>query len=404
MTSTIAPPDTGTEELDFPFRSSISTHPAPMTVSMNSNTPTKASLDLLISNDGFSEIEIESLTITFTVADDNWGEDASGILTPVWNKVSRPKPELPPGWTEDTSSPEPGRFTFKPKNKKAQPDDALRLHLDDIHVSAIKGITDVVISIETPGGRPEFKEATHSIGKFPVGFELKNFRADDPIVENGQSTKINWTVGGDRDVHYQFFVNGVERKNRSGRIEPPFNTGPLHATTIYKIIAKQQVGNDWLPYSDSAVVHVHGGEITAANALIADLRPALLATLTTGEHRSSNGRRFTPNQQYRGKFRGPGDGLIVGVLKISGEGNAKAEVTALLACEGFPATEVKASIGDSGYSKQHIIMPLPGGELCRVRVIPKSHNNLSATVQFALHWVSLSGDTRAPDVVYPVYD
>ncbi|TMR42510.1 hypothetical protein [Actinomadura geliboluensis] len=96
MTSTIAPPSIETEERNFPFRSSISTHPAPMTVSESSNAPTKASLDLLISNDGFSRIEFESLTITFAVAGNDWGEDAPSILTPVWDKVSRPKLELPP--------------------------------------------------------------------------------------------------------------------------------------------------------------------------------------------------------------------------------------------------------------------------------------------------------------------
>ncbi|QKG27264.1 hypothetical protein [Actinomadura verrucosospora] len=392
MTSTIAAPDTDTAERDFPFRSSISTQPAPMTVSKDSNTPTKASLDLLISNDGFSHIDIESLTITFTVADDNWGQDASGILTPVWNKVSRPKPELPPGWAEDTSSPEPGQFTFKPENKKVKPNDALRLHLDDIHVSAIEGITDVVVSVEVPDGQPEFKDATHSIGKFPIGFEMKDFRADDPIVENGQSTKLNWKVGGDDNVVYNFFVNGVEKELRSGRIEPPFDTGPLHATTVYKITAKQQVGGDWLLYSDSTVVHVHGGEITAANALIAGLRPALLKTLLSYHSFEVIG-AGTEESKYR--CTGSADGLIVGELKITGEGKAEAELAVRLTCEGFPPVEAKAPAGGNDlYFGQYIIMPLPGGEVCEVQV--KAKNVETTTGWVNLHWVSLSGDNRSP--------
>ncbi len=393
MTSTIAPPSIETEERNFPFRSSISTHPAPMTVSESSNAPTKASLDLLISNDGFSRIEFESLTITFAVAGNDWGEDAPSILTPVWDKVSRPKLELPPGWTEVTGDQEPGQFTFKPANKEAGPNDALRLHLDDIHVSAIEGITDVVVSIEAPDGRPGFKDATHSIGKFPTGFELKNFRADDPIVENGRSTKLNWTVNGDHNVRYQFFVNGVEKKLGGGRIEPPFHTGPLHTTTVYEIVAEHQVGNDWLPYSDSTVVQVHGGDITAANALIAGLRPALLKTLISFESQEVIG---GGGEEAKYECQGPGDGLVVGELSISeGQERAQADLEVQLTCKGFAPVAARVSAGTGGgYTRQHIIMPIPGGEVCEVRI--KAENSSSTTGRVKLYWVSLSGDNRAP--------
>ncbi|GAA2125109.1 hypothetical protein [Actinomadura napierensis] len=397
MTSTIAPPDTDTGEQDFPFRSSISTHPAPMTVSKSPSTPTKASLDVLISSYAFSNIEFESLTITFTVAGNNWGEDAPDILTPVWNKVS-PKIELPPGWSQDTSNPEPGQFTFKPKNEKAEPDDALRLHLDDIHVSAIEGITDVVISVEAPGDKPKFKDATHPIGKFPIGFELKNFRADDPIVENGQSTKVNWRVDGDDNAIYQFFVNGVEKKLEGGRIEPPFDTGPLHTTTVYKITAKQEVSNGWIPYSDSTVVYVHDGDVTAANALIAGLRPALLKTLISYDVPKiiGEGRAGTKYQ-----YTGPGDGLIVGELTISGGEGAKAELEVRLICEGFPTTEAKVSVGSSdGYSRKHIVTPVPSGEAWTA-LINVENSSGTTTGRVKIYWVSLSGDNRSPSRLWP---
>ncbi|QKW37517.1 hypothetical protein HUT06_28820 [Actinomadura sp. NAK00032] len=392
MTTTIAPPSTEAEERVFPFRSSISTHPAPMTASESPNAPTKASLDLLISNDGFSRVKFESLTITFAVAGDDWEADAPSILTPVWNKVSRPKLELPPGWTEDTGDQEPGQFTFKPADNEAGPNDALRLHLDGIHVSAIEGITDVVISIETPRGRPGYEDATHSIGKFPIGFELKNFRADDPIVENGRSTKLDWTVDGDRNVTYQLFVNGVEKHLEGGRIEPPFHTGPLHTTTVYELIAKHQVGNDWLPYSDSTVVQVHGGEITAANALIAGLRPALLKTLISYETQEVIG---NGGEAAKYECKGPGDGLVVGELTITGGEGEQADLEVQLICQGFAPVVARASAGTcGGCTRQHIIMPIPGGEVCEVRI--QAENSSNTTGRVKLYWVSLSGDNRAP--------
>ncbi|MEW2354907.1 hypothetical protein [Spirillospora sp. NPDC029432] len=359
MTSTISPPDTATQQRDFPFRSSISTHPAPMTVSKNSSTPTKASLDILISNDGFSHVELESLTITFKVADNDWAKDTPGMLTPVWNRVSAPKPELPPGWTEDTSNPKSGAFTFKPQNKKAGPNDVLRLHLDNIHVSTKTGITNVVISVKTPSGTPKFKTATHSIGKFPIGFELKNFRADDPIVENGQSTKINWTTDGDDNVIYQFFVDGVEKKD--GVIKPPFDTGPLHATTVYKITAKHQVGDDWIPYSDSTVVHVHGGEltaskiscdqITASKADFTKLQPAFVELLASWEEKwewAFFGDDYPKTIKQTSVRDRPLKGLLVGELVIT-----------------FPSEGLrrgKFTLGIWGVGKNHASFDLPISE------------------------------------------
>lgn len=458
MTSTIAPSDadTDTGERGFPFRSSISTQPAPMTVSRNPSKPTKASLDVLISNDDFTEIACESLTIEFNVADDDWNEDAASILTPVWKKVSWPKPELPPGWVEDTSDPRPGVFTFRPENKVVGPSDALRLHLDNIHVSTCKGITDVVISVKTPSGT---KDVTHSIGKFPVGFTLENFRADDPIVENGRSTKLNWTVEGDDNAEYEFFVNGVKKELEGNRIEPPFDTGPLHTTTVYKIVAKHQVGQDWIPHSDSTVVQVHGGTITASSVLVnGDITAsnALINRNITASNALVNGditasealikRRITApnavvngesaaicaimtrpwwkeakdrgfpimNSSLDGTFKCYGPGLIVGELRIWGEAGREASIAAKLTCvefksgyrsademipAEFPSIEVQASTGGTvRHARQHFIMPVLNEDTWRIEVRARpTQKKMPVSCRFEFNWVSLSRDNRPPD-------
>ena len=425
MTSTIAPPtaDADTEEDDFPFRSSISTQPAPMTVSKNSSNPTKASLDILISNDGLDDVPCQSLTVEFTVADDDWGLDAENILTPVWRKVSWPEPELPPGWVEDTSDQRSGVFTFRPENNVAEPNDTLRLHLDNIHVSAVKGITNIVIYVETPEGKPTYKPAVHSLGKFPHGFQLTNFRADDPIVESGQSTTLNWTVDGDDDVSYRFFVNGTEKELKNGTIQPPYDTGPLHSTTIFKISAIHQVGNDMIPFSDSTVVHVHGGDLTAstirskqiiaskvktrkitARQAVIHLRPpALVETMADSWQMTMAQWRHDAKVQEIRIENQPCDGFLTGEFRVTlpgrfrTTGSIRLDLVHRIYRTDLPIMTTNMQFNkEAGYAKQHFNLFFPCDEKWWLIVgRPATAGTLPAEtlLQLNLYWIKLGADS-----------
>jgi hypothetical protein len=211
----------------FPFRTSVTTQPAPLTASENASNPVKGTVDVLISKGTFGDYKFKALTVGFTAAT-NWDKDAPNVLTPAWTSVV-PTLSLPPGWSQDTSDPVDGKIRIVPKNGVATRTDVVRLRLDGVPISAKVGVTPVTISVEPTSG--DAPQQVHELGKFPAGFSVTGFRADDPVVQHGEATTIRWTATEDSDVSYTFFVNSTEVPAPVGTIYP---TGPLHGNTVYR--------------------------------------------------------------------------------------------------------------------------------------------------------------------------
>lgn len=241
----------------FPLRTSIVTRPAPLIVSESASNPNLAAIDVLVSASAFARPKFTALTIAFK-ARDNWDNDAADVLTPAWNSVVATL-DLPHGWTHDTSDPAPGRFRIIPQDGGIKPNDAVRLRLDQVPVSATLGVTNVTISLEVAtGDAPD--PSVHQLGKFPRGFTVEGFRADDPVVEHGEATAVRWKASGGDNVDYRFYVNGTERGDK---ITSPFHTGPLHGNSTFQLVATMQVGPDTVKHAFSTAVQVNGGDITA---------------------------------------------------------------------------------------------------------------------------------------------
>ncbi|TDD26655.1 hypothetical protein E1287_36155 [Actinomadura sp. KC06] len=377
----------------FPLRTSVTTQPAPLTVSPSESRPAAGSLDVLVSCGPFDSPEFQQLNIVFTVAD-GWDNDDAEILTPDWETVVA-SIDLPAGWERDTSQDIKGRFTFAPKDQKAKPNDTLRLHLDIERLSAKIGITNVVFTIKPVAHQTRPEPVIIPLGKFPPGFSLTNFRADDPIVEYGEATKIRWDVSGDQGVSYEYYVNGQKSPLPSAQIKSPMDTGPLQRVTVYKLHAKYQVGSEWTTHDSSAVVHVNRGDIianniTANNAEIAGMPPSCAKLVKKYDFPVNNS---TKNWNIGNPGR-PDDGLIVGILLIDSAEHVEASITLELVSTLTPTSKVTVTSPNSTFPCDHFVALAPAE--AAYRVFLKTTGNGEIHGYMRLYWMSMTNNYTPP--------
>jgi hypothetical protein len=163
-----------------------------------------------------------------------------------------------------------------------KPNDALRLRLDNIPLSCIKGVTTVTISVKPDKGT-EPPPVTHQLGKFPSQFTLTNFSPDEPVVTHGGDTHITWTTTYDTDIRYQLHINGVDQTLTPDVLKShSLWTGALHSNTVYKLTASYQEGGKSATYSAVTEVHVTGSDIRAkkiiANSISLNGYPPIINT------------------------------------------------------------------------------------------------------------------------------
>ena len=185
--TTAAPPQTATD-FGSQLQYSLTTVPDPLTVSPASGTVEPGDLIIVGSRIAPEPIETNEIAVHVPIGTEAWQLvlDYTGM-----------KPEINlTGWTA-TPDPANERILFKPTSGHATltPEQGISVQLNELRLNRQVGTAPVIIVVNwrTPGSTSwRTEEQTFSIGKFPAGFYLRDLKANDAYIENGDSVTLTW--------------------------------------------------------------------------------------------------------------------------------------------------------------------------------------------------------------------
>ena len=238
--------------------------------------------------------------------------------------------------------------------------------------------------------------ADHPLGKFPSQFKLTDFHADEPIVQRGSATNIRWTVAGDTDVKYTFYINGTDSGLPSSQIQSPLNTKALFTTTVYKLVAEYQLGSERPRYETATTVFVNNGDVTTENltakkATIAGLLPNCVKTLIKLD-------QFQVTTQKKGwesdRWEGVGDGLLIIALSIKQKSNTSETIKITLNADRVQTIEVSSD--KSKFATQSLVIPVLGLDQFSVEMVANGTGKVRGNLRVA--WISLTDNYTPPPI------
>ncbi|WP_017592871.1 hypothetical protein [Nocardiopsis potens] len=275
MYSTTAQSESGRPDADddFPLSAVAASRPEPLAVSPSRENPSIASLEILVANDTGEAVSFAKLALVFTAEKSNWGNDNAALLTPEWDRCKWTAAP-PDTWKKNPDETGIGRCVYRAADigggKTGLKDgETFRFHLHDIPVSAKLGVTTASVQL-LKEDNDLIAERTFTMGKFPSGYYLRDFRAVAPVMSIGQAEKngttLTWTVQPDPTVTYTMSVNGGDPRPLANT-QTIFNTGRLRSTATYQLTATH-ADDSALKHTLLTEVHVVGGDITARNVTV----------------------------------------------------------------------------------------------------------------------------------------
>lgn len=211
---------------------SVSTTPDPIQASPSQDSPSLATLSIVVSNNTHQIITCKSITFSFTVGKNakDFSNDTTGITS-----------STTPGWSINQSG---GVFTATPNTPTAGQVGAggLSFELSGIKVNQQPGTFDFTITEVTEPG-DQTGTLTIPLGKFPPQFKVNDLTADPLSVGPGGPTTLYWS--GSTGANYAIEYNDVTiTKTKDGQPLPPigsYTIDNLQSDTTFNLVVSYQV-------------------------------------------------------------------------------------------------------------------------------------------------------------------
>ncbi|MER7987685.1 hypothetical protein ABTY53_19190 [Streptomyces noursei] len=212
---------------------SPTTLPDPLTISPASGTVELGDLIIVSSRISPDPIETNEIAVHIPIGAEAWQLvlDYTGMQTSI-NLT---------GWSA-TPDPANERILFKPNTGHATltPTQGVTLQLSKLRINRQVGTAPVVIALKwrTPGSTSyRTEEQTLSLGKFPPGFYLRDFKADNAYIENGDPVTLSWDHSENATCHLLYESAEIPVTDYS-----KFPVQDIRRNTMFYLRARAQAG------------------------------------------------------------------------------------------------------------------------------------------------------------------
>jgi hypothetical protein len=285
----------GTVTNSSPLHFDLNTTPNPVRVSPSSGDPQRADFVLVGSRRRATAIECRKITVTIPTGAN------SPDLTPDLLSAA-PDCNLP-GWTPtpDTAT---KTITFAPTSGHAEigRDQGVTVQLMGMRINTEVGSAPLRIDVEwREAGYDELWETDTTIfdiGKFPPSFHLANFTAEELIIDNGGSVKLNWEASGVSSLRLLYDAADINVMNMT-----TYTINDISHTTVFYLRATVQVSANTVERTLSTTVTVRVPDLEVGNLrVLGELRVLdklrVLGELTVARSRTISVTRLGVDEEH----------------------------------------------------------------------------------------------------------
>ncbi|MCX4751254.1 hypothetical protein OG455_38115 [Kitasatospora sp. NBC_01287] len=239
-----------------PLHFQLNTNPDPVRVSPSSGDPERADFVIVGSRRSLGSIDCRKIVLNVPTGPNS--PDLTSDLTSGTPQISLP------GWTATTST-TAKTITFTPASGHATigRDQGVTLQLMGLRINTVVGSSPLRIDIEWAESGDDYwttDSTTIDIGKFPADFYLRNFIAEDLIIDNGGSVKLNWEAGGASSLRLLYEAADVNVLRLS-----TFTVHDVRHSTVFYLRATVQVGTTTVERILSTTVTVRVPDLEVQN-------------------------------------------------------------------------------------------------------------------------------------------
>jgi hypothetical protein len=241
----------------------LHTDPDPVWISPSTGDPQRADFVLVGSRRSGVPIECRKITVTVPVGNN------SPDLTPDINSISA-QISLP-GWSPRTDA-AAKTITFTPDTGFAliSRETGVTIQLMGIRINTVIGSAPLPVTIEWRDHYPDNDNdpwasaiTTFDVGKFPPQFRMDNFKAEQLIVDNGDSVKLDWEASGASSLKLLYDAAEINVLDKSTYTVPN-----LDHTTVFYLRGTVQVGNNTAERTLTTTVTVRIPHLEVANLTV----------------------------------------------------------------------------------------------------------------------------------------
>ncbi|MEV6431688.1 discoidin domain-containing protein [Nocardia sp. NPDC051463] len=265
---------------DPPLTFDLNTAPDPVRVSPASGDAQRADFVLVGSRRSSDAIECRRITVVVPTGENS--PDLTPDLTSASAAISLPD------WTP-TTNPAAKTITFTPTSGSAEigRDEGVTVQLMGMRINSVVGTALLRLEVEwrEAGSDDQWETGTSTfdIGKFPAGFDLVDFIAEQSVIDNGGSVEFNWEAQGVSSLRLLYDVADINVMNLT-----TFTVNHLARTTVFYLRATVQVGNNTVERVLSTTVTVRVPDLEVENlrvvgSLMVDWPIQITAGVVIGE-------------------------------------------------------------------------------------------------------------------------
>ncbi|MFE7799524.1 discoidin domain-containing protein [Nocardia sp. NPDC057440] len=326
-----------------PLYFDLNTTPDPVRVSPASGDPQRANFVLVGSRRSTTAIECRKITVT--VPTGNNSPDLTPDLTSATAQISLP------GWTPSTNT-ATKTITFTPTSGYAEigRDQGVTVQLMGMRINTEIGSAPLKITLSwrepgytDPEDGWEDGITIFDVGKFPPDFHMANFMAEQLIIDNSDSVKLNWEASGVSSLRLIYDAADINVLN-----EATYTVNNVDHTTVFYLRATVQVGTNTVERTLSVTVTVRVPDLEVRNFTVLGefIMPAVKETVSV-----------TPNLGELPQY--PATNMLDGNLETYYLSNGKAEAT---------GSEVALDLGSlKEINSLHVYFGTPGSPPSRLR-------------------------------------
>lgn len=250
----------GSVSSSAPLHFDLNTNPDPVRISPSSGDPQRADIILVGSRRSATAIECRKIAVVVPTGTNS--PDLTSDLTSVSAQISLPD------WTPTTNT-ATKTITFTPASGHAEigRDQGVTVQLMGMRINEVVGNAVLRIDIEWREAGYDDPWATDTtefdIGKFPASFHVDNFIAEELVIDNRGSVKLNWEASGVSSLRLLYDVADINVMNMT-----TFTVNTVTHTTVFYLRATIQVGNNTVERILSTTVTVRVPDLEVGNLTV----------------------------------------------------------------------------------------------------------------------------------------
>ncbi len=242
-----------------PLHFQLNTNPDPVRVSPSSGDPERADLVIVGSRRSLGAIDCRKIVLNVPTGPNS--PDLTSDLNSGTPQISLP------GWSA-TISTTAKTVTFTPASGHATigRDEGVTVQLMGLRINSQVGSSPLRIDVEWAESGDDYwatDSTTIDIGKFPADFYLRNFIAEDLIIDNGGSVKLNWEAGGASSLRLLYEAADVNVLGLS-----TFTVHDVRRSTVFYLRATVQAGTGTVERILSTTVTVRVPDLEVQNLTV----------------------------------------------------------------------------------------------------------------------------------------